>query len=290
MAIVINSAWDAQQYYKEREEARKHINSASDAQYFYETYGGNAYLGKWGSPTRHAGQYGYTYDPATHSWKKVSMGFNTKSFDFSFNSSSLSSGVGFSGGSGAVSQSGVVNSESDAATDSKTDAEKEYIDIEFNTLTGDCSVLPTKQNMKLKVGNTIKMLGVGKFLSGLYFISEIKRTISNDGAYSMSLVLYKNGFGDNLKSTSNSVTTTPANNGRPTEVDTSKNVVTTAIKVGSKVKIVGDAIYSNAHEGVKVPNWVKQEEHTVDTLSEDGARARLKEIWSWTYVKYLKLI
>ena len=41
MAIVINSAWDAQQYYKEREEARKHINSASDAQYFYETYGGN---------------------------------------------------------------------------------------------------------------------------------------------------------------------------------------------------------------------------------------------------------
>ena len=106
----------------------------------------------------------------------------------------------------------------------------------------------------------------------------------------MSLVLYKIGFGDNLKSTSNSVTTTPANNGRPTEVDTTKNVVTTAIKVGSKVKIVGDAIYSNAHEGVKVPNWVKQEEHTVDALSEDGARARLKEIWSWTYVKYLKLI
>lgn len=169
--------------------------------------------------------------------EKVSTGFNTKSFDFSFDSSSLSSGVGFSGGSGAVSQSGVVNSESDAATDSKTDAEKEYIDIEFNTLTGDCSVLPTKQNMKLKVGNTIKMLGVGKFLSGLYFISEIKRTISNDGAYSMSLVLYKNGFGDNFKSTSNSVTTTPANNGRPTEVDTSKMLLQQLLKLVVKLKL-----------------------------------------------------
>lgn len=82
MAIVINSAWDAQQYYKEREEARKHINSASDAQYFYETYGGNVYLGNWGSPTRHAGQYGYTYDAATHSWKKYLWGLIQKASTF----------------------------------------------------------------------------------------------------------------------------------------------------------------------------------------------------------------
>ena len=49
MAIVINSQWDAQQFYKQKEEARRHINSQWDAQQFYETYGGNGHSGNWGS-------------------------------------------------------------------------------------------------------------------------------------------------------------------------------------------------------------------------------------------------
>ena len=62
-------------------------------------------------------------------------------------------------------------------------------------------------------------------------------------------------------------------------------------KVGDKVKIVGDnATYANAYDGVKVPNWVKQQVLTVDAISSDGNRARVNPIWSWTYVKYLKLV
>lgn len=300
MAVTINSAWDLQMYIKEKEEARQSINSPWDAQCFYETYGGNGYSGNWNSPTRHVGAHGYTYNPATCTWEKsanTSYGLSGFDFDFEMNSGSLSSvgglGGGFSGGSsGAVSQPGVVNSDSDAATDSKTDAEKEYIDIEFNTLTGEISLLPTKENMKLKVGDTINLKGVGKYLSGLYFISEIKRTLSNDGGYSMSITVYKNGFGDSLKSSSSATNTSPppASTGRPPQADTNKNVVTNAIKVGSKVKIIGDAIYSNAHEGVKVPEWVKNQTLTVDALSEDGNRARLDPIFSWTYIKYLKIV
>lgn len=293
-------------YYKQKEQARQHINSAWDAQKFFETYGGSGYTGNWNSPTRNAGAYGYVYNPATYNWeKKASTNYNTQSFNFNLGSSPLSSagmpnlsssgssGLGFSGGSSSpVSQSGVVNSDSDASTDSKTGAEKEYIDIEFNTLTGEINLLPTKENMKLKVGDTINLKGVGKYLSGLYFISEIKRSISNDGGYTMTINVYKNGFGTSLKSnSSNSIKNKPpAQSSRPTQVDTSQNVVSKAVQVGSKVNITGDAIYSNAHEGVSVPNWVKEQELTVDEISDDGMRARLSPIFSWTYIKFLKLI
>ena len=227
------------------------------------------------------------YSPALKSWEMTSLSdFSTASFT----SSNLSSGISFSGGStGSVSQAGAVNSLKDASTDSKTDAEKEYIDIEFNTLTGDVELIPTKNNLKITSGCTINFRGIGKYLSGMYFVTEVKHKIDKDGGYTMSVSLLKNGFGDGLKSESPVIS--PAKDSRVDTVDTSNNVVNNKIKIGDKVKIVGDnAIYSNAHEGVKVPNWVKEQVLTVDALSEDGGRARLNPIWSWTYVKYLKLV
>ena len=125
-------------------------------------------------------------------------------------------------------------------------------------------------------------------MSGLYFVSEVKHKIDKDNGYSMTVTLLKNGFGDSLKSAYSNIS--PASDSRSDAVDTSNNVVNNKIKVGDKVKIVGDAIYSNAHEGVKVPNWVKEQVLTVDSISEDGGRARLSPIWSWTYIKYLKLV
>ena len=295
MAININSAWDAQQFYKEKEEARKHINSAWDAQQYYQTYGGNGHTGNWGSREWSVQQYGnaYVYNPAKHCWSLFALPpFNTSSFK----SSKIGAGKGISfkgGGLGAISQAGATNSSKDASTSSKTAAEKEYIDIEFNTLTGDIELIPTKTNLKIKVNNTVNLKGVGKYLSGLYFVSEIKHRIDKDGGYSMTMTLFKNGFGDSLKSSAvlDSGVTSPANDGRADVVDTTENVVTSKIKVGDKVKIVGDnATYANAYDGVKVPNWVKQQVLTVDAISSDGNRARVNPIWSWTYVKYLKLV
>ena len=290
MAIVINSAWDAQQYYKEKEEARKHINSAWDAQMYYQTYGGNGMEGNWGSREWVAQKYGntYVYSPATRSWTKSSLSsFSTDGFTSSTKLSNA--GLGFNKDStGSVSQSGAVNSK-DASSNSKTGAEKEYIDIEFNTLTGDIEIIPTKSNMKLKVGCTVVLNGVGKYLSGLYFVSEIRRKISKDNGYSMSLTLFKNGFGDSLKSSTISGSTPTED--RFEKIDTTEQNVNYNFQIGDKVRIVGDdAIYSNAHQGVKVPNWVKQKELVIDAFSSDGNRARLKPIWSWTYIKFLQKI
>lgn len=286
MAIVINSAWDAQQFYQQREEARRHINSAWDAQQFYEIYGGNGRSGTWGSvnwaQARAAEGNAYTYNPATREWSLTSASsFSTDGFEMP-ELNSFSSTAFKSDSLDSISQVGVVNPQDDAATSSKTSAEKEYIEIEFNTLTGEVQVVPTSQNIKIKAGNTIELLGVGKFLSGLYFVSEVRRKISSSDGYTMSLSLFKNGFGESLKSGARS-------GGRPTEVNTSANVVNGAIRIGSKVKIVGaNAVYAHAHDGVKVPNWVKQEVHTVDAI-EDNGTVRLKEIWSWTYSKFLQL-
>lgn len=278
--IVINSEWDAKMFYKEREEARKKINSQWDAQLFYETYGGHGEIGNWGSPAWQKKKEGnaFIYDPLTREW--------VKAFLPSLNVKLKDSDLGISDKMPSLTQDKLPNGK-DPNTDSKTGAEKEYIDIEFNTLVGDVSLIPTKDNLlKIKSGVTINFEGIGKYLSGLYFVSEVKRTINTNEGLTLSATLYKNGFGDTLK-THNVVTNQP--NTRLEEVNITENIVNNYLKVGDKVKIVGDnAIYSNAHEGTKIPNWVKQNTYTIDALSEDGQRARLKEIWSWTYIKFLK--
>lgn len=160
-------------------------------------------------------------------------------------------------------------------------AESEYIEVEYNTLQGELSIVPTDNSLKIKVGDTIKLKGVGKYLSGLYFVSEIKRTIGSDG-YNQTLTVIKTGFGDSLKKPSQTDTTTRSEEVPKTSGD---------FKVGDKVKIVGDdAVYSNASDGVKVPDWVKEQILTIDALSDDGTRARLNPIWSWTYTKFLQKV
>lgn len=291
MAIRINSAADAELFKREREEARKHINSAWDAKVFYETYGGHGQSGNWGTEqwaernSVYSGKY-YAYNPAKRVWESITASsFDTEGFLSS--ALSPSGSLSFSPDStGIVSQIGVVDSQKDAKSDSKTKAEKDFIEIEFNTLVGTINLIPTKENMKIRTNTTINLTGVGKYLSGLYFVSEVRKTMSQDG-YTLSLSVYKNGFGDSLKTGTSEIISVD----RPLEVDISQNNISSHLKVGDRVRIFGDdAIYSNAHEGVKVPEWVKQRDLTIDMISDDGLRARLDPIWSWTYTKFLKQI
>lgn len=169
--------------------------------------------------------------------------------------------------------------------DSKTEADKEYIEAEFNVLTGDLVLTSTEKSIRLKVNDTVKIEGLGKYLSGLYFVSAIRRSLTKDGGYSHTLSLIKNGFGSSVKK-AQPVVVEPVPE-RKEEVPKEAP----AIKKGDSVRIVGDdAVYSNAHDGVKVPKWVKQKTLTVSQLSSDGTRALLKEIYSWTYIKYLERV
>lgn len=176
--------------------------------------------------------------------------------------------------------SSVTGNDSNSEVDSKADADKEYIEVEFNTLVGDLSVIPSKKAIRIKVNDTVEILGVGRFLSGKYFVSAIKRTISNDNGYSQTLTVMKNGFGDSLK---NSVSSTESTQSRSEKVEKSAPT----IKKNDLVKIVGEAIYTN---GVPVPAWVKEKTLTVQQVSSDGTRVLLMPISSWTYSRYIQKV
>lgn len=57
-----------------------------------------------------------------------------------------------------------------------------------------------------------------------------------------------------------------------------------SLKVGSKVKVIGDRYAT----GQTVPSWVKNNTYTVQQLKSD--KALLKEIVSWVYTKDLKIV
>lgn len=164
-------------------------------------------------------------------------------------------------------------------TDQKAQADKEYIEKEFNVLTGDLTITSTEKSIRLKVNDTIKLEGIGEYLSGLYFVASIRRTLSKDGGYSHVISLIRNGFGDSVKKA-------PPEQRKEEVPKTSPE-----LKIGDSVRIVGDdAIYSNAHDGVKVPAWVKQQTLTIRDVSDDKNRVLLMPIFSWTYVKFIQKV
>jgi len=205
------------------------------------------------------------YDPVTRQWVQKSVtNSNGQSTDTSTQTSTA-----------------VVDTNPNSKVDSKGAADKEYIEIEFNTLTGDLTLTSTEKSIRIRVNDTIKLEGLGKYLSGLYFVSAVKRTLNKDSGYTHTLTIIKTGFGNSLKKVQ---VVQP-----PRKQEVAKD--TGGLKVGDKVRIVGDsAVYSNAHDGVKVPAWVKKQTLTVDAISSDGTRVRLNPIWSWTYVKYVQKV
>lgn len=76
---------------------------------------------------------------------------------------------------------------------------KKTRDIEYCTLEGECTIIPTKSTIKIRRGDTVNLVGVGSYLSGKYFVSKVTRTIDASSGYSQSLTLIKTGFGDSLK-------------------------------------------------------------------------------------------
>lgn len=220
-----------------------------------------------------------SYDPVKRQWVEKSSGVSTM-VQMAIELSARTA-MSVSKGTALQTTSNVVNNNSESKVDSKGAADKEYIDIEYNTLEGELRLTSTEKSIRIKVNDTIQLEGVGKYLSGLYYVAGIKRTLNKDTGYTHTLTVIKTGFGNSLKSSQGE------NNSRLEEVQKD----TGAFKVGDKVKIIGsDAVYSNADDGVKVPEWVKQQTLTVEAVSSDGTRVRLNPIFSWTYVKYVQKV
>ena len=129
----------------------------------------------------------YTYDPSTGAWTRSTVDDE---------SSSTPSG-GSSGGVNLTSSSSDKNTSAGAV-------EKKYNTIELNTLEGSLNFIVNEQTIKLRAGDTVKVSGDGKYLSGDYYVKEVTRQISSNG-YSHSAVLIKTDFGNSLKTKSSDV-------------------------------------------------------------------------------------
>ena len=135
---------------------------------------------------------GYTYDPKTGKWTKSSNSGSSSS-----SSSSSSSNNTGTGSENLTSSSSNKNSSTGAT-------EKKYNTIEINTLEGTLNFIVTKATIKLKAGDTVNIKGIGKYLSGKYYVKEVTRQISSNG-YSHSAVLIRTDFGKTLKTSTSTL-------------------------------------------------------------------------------------
>ena len=185
----------------------------------------------------------YTYNPQTKKWTKTTSSKSSSSKKSSSKKNSISSKKKSSSkkkGSGNLSGSGKSkNTSSGSAT-------KKYNNIEVKTLQGQLNYIVTEETIKLKSGDTVQLKGLGKFLSGKYYVKEVNRLLSSKG-YSHSAVLIKTDFGDSLKEVK---TTTKTKSGSKTSGTGSKKVSTKSKKRKHKVK-KGESLYSIAKKYYK---------------------------------------
>ena len=80
-------------------------------------------------------------------------------------------------------------------TDAQTKAKK----FEFKNLQGELELTPTMKNFNIVRGSTIHLSGVGKYLSGFYFVTARTVSVSSGGALTIKLKVVKTKFGDSLK-------------------------------------------------------------------------------------------
>lgn len=210
------------------------------------------------------------YDPKTQSWVPAT-------------SSSSGGTVASTPASTATTPQPAAGTQTQ--TNAAGQANKTQAVLEYNTLEGDMTLKASVGVLKIKQDTTIQIAGIGTYLSGMYYVTNVTYTLDASAGFGMTCTLIKTGFGSSLKAPA----TTPVQTAVREEPIKVADI--SAIKVGDTVRIVGaDAVYSNASAGVKVPNWVKQKDLTVQQLSSDGTRALVQPIFSWTYLKYLQKV
>lgn len=100
----------------------------------------------------------------------------------------------------------------------------ELNDVEVNTLTGEASLVLIDKSFRLKAKTTVKINGFGKYISGLFYVDEVKKSFSVSG-FTVTTTLSRTGFGDSLKrgqvttDTPNSINSTYRNSVVPTNME-----------------------------------------------------------------------
>ena len=144
---------------------------------------------------------GFGYDPATGTWPQV-----TKTHEEESSSTSSSN----------LKADSTDKDSAQGTNDAKAN------DMEMNTLSGTLSFIATPDTIQIKAGDTITLKGLGKYLSGDYYVQDVTRNISKDG-YSHSATVIKTDFGTSLKSDSSTAKTKETSTSQSTGIQTTEN-------------------------------------------------------------------
>lgn len=193
-----------------------------------------------------ARRYSYTYDPKTKKWILNSETYVEDSEITPTNSTD--SGTDYFNDN---ESDGTLSSTSTDSDSSVGVVEKQYNQIQLNTLSGQLAYIPNEKTIKLKAGDTVLLTGLGKYLSGRYYVKEITRTVNGNG-YSHSATVIRTDFGDKLKLETNKDSGFSYNGDIFTEKETKRvySSVPTAIYEPQRIHTVttGETLWSIAKD------------------------------------------
>ena len=172
----------------------------------------------------------YIYDPVTGTWKK------RPSTDDDNNSGDESPKKDKEGDNLTTPDPDKDNSAGSVG--------KQYNTIELNTLSGTLNFIVTEETIKLRAGDTVSLQGIGKHLSGSYYVKDITRQISNNG-YSHSATLIKTDFGKSLKITTDTTQKKTESSSVPSSPQASNAQRTYTVKKGDTLWKIAKQYYGN---------------------------------------------
>lgn len=135
-----------------------------------------------------------SYSYKNGSWSYVAGGENTNNNN---NREEEVSNSGSSSSTSALNSSPTLvpeYSDNNDTTKTKDNADKQ---IEIQVIEGEIKI--TSPIPLLKAKTTVFLTGIGRNLTGLYYVSKVKHTINKTSGYTQSATVSKSGFGDSLK-------------------------------------------------------------------------------------------
>lgn len=212
---------------------------------------------------------GMKYDPKTGSW--------TPSYAPTSKGGKSNTA---SNGTAGDSNGGLGTDKKDSAAGK---AKKEAVEIESNTLTAEVPLVPSNKTLAIKARDTVAINGVGKYLSGNYYVTNKTVALDTSSGITVSISVVKSKFADNMKTpTELSEDDIVTLNGPEPEprVEPVELEYADTLRVGDKVKL-----FDPSELGVSTP--VANGVLTVSKIKEDNTKVLLRELFCWVETDFV---